>query len=312
MEHNEVNIETIYHEVKQKWLQEEAPRKPLRHHIADSVPYWIIIVALVFFALSAQHTIAIFNGIAPGAGYAAPIGIEFGLLFASTARQLSKSHKGRMTWQLGVLEVLLFLVAMLVNGAGSVVSAVESRGLETLSAAAIIEQFGTMPVTTQALLIVAVAASLFIPLGATVAGQEVARLMLERERGTDDFAESKWREVEREFLYRSVYTKFYGVTGDAKRAKREAKSAVSGFLAARSSRSSAPSGTVFLPSGVSKSEIGQSGPQKIAVTEYFKQNPDVLDMSVREATKQINADGVKASKSLVHTVMQEIQSVDAE
>ena len=35
------DIETIYRHERQRWLKEEAPRKGIRDHIADSVPYWI-------------------------------------------------------------------------------------------------------------------------------------------------------------------------------------------------------------------------------------------------------------------------------
>ena len=42
-----IDIEAIYRQERQRWLHEEAPRRSLRDVIAGSVPYWIILVALV-------------------------------------------------------------------------------------------------------------------------------------------------------------------------------------------------------------------------------------------------------------------------
>ena len=39
---NEIlDVETIYREARRHWLKEEAPRKTVRDHISESVPYWI-------------------------------------------------------------------------------------------------------------------------------------------------------------------------------------------------------------------------------------------------------------------------------
>ncbi len=52
-----LDMQTIYRQERQRWMKEEAPRKSVREGIADSVPYWIILVALVLFGLSAPHTL---------------------------------------------------------------------------------------------------------------------------------------------------------------------------------------------------------------------------------------------------------------
>src|SRR5438132_4953145 len=73
----QINIEQIYRQERQRWLREEAPRKSLRDRISDSVPYWIIIVALVLYGLSAPHTASVFDKLTSGWGWIAPIGVEF-------------------------------------------------------------------------------------------------------------------------------------------------------------------------------------------------------------------------------------------
>ncbi len=52
-----IEIEMIYRQEHQRWLREEAPRRSRRDVIAGSVPYWIILVALVLYGLSAPRMV---------------------------------------------------------------------------------------------------------------------------------------------------------------------------------------------------------------------------------------------------------------
>jgi hypothetical protein len=75
------NIHEIYRQERSRWLREEAPRKSLRDVIAESVPYWIILVALVLYGLSAPHAASVFDKLTVGDTYDNPadfhaIGIE--------------------------------------------------------------------------------------------------------------------------------------------------------------------------------------------------------------------------------------------
>ncbi len=69
---------------------------------------------------------------------------------------MSLSASEKVSWALWFLEVLLFLTAMLVNGAGAFTSVVTSINLDQLSFAALVEQFGNLPATSQAALIMVV------------------------------------------------------------------------------------------------------------------------------------------------------------
>ena len=75
-----------------------------------------------------------------------------------------------MSWTIWTLEILLFLTAMLVNGAGAFSSVVSSVNLDSLSFAAIVERIGNLPSTSQAALIMAVLSAFTIPIGALVTG----------------------------------------------------------------------------------------------------------------------------------------------
>src|SRR5258708_852784 len=134
-----LNLEGIYRQERQRWMKEEAPRKCVREGIADTVPYWIILVALVLFGLSAPHTAGVFDKLTPGWGWLAPIGVEFGLLYTAFRRRLINATKQTLPWTLWALEILLFLTAMLVNGAGSFTSVVAAIHLTSLSFAPIPE-----------------------------------------------------------------------------------------------------------------------------------------------------------------------------
>src|SRR5258708_32024649 len=114
-----LDVETIYRQERQRWLREEAPRKSFRDVIAQSVPYWIVLVALVLYGLSAPHTAGVFDKLTPGWGWIAPIGVEFGLLYSAFRRRLGKALHEALSWTLWTLDTLLFLTAMLVNGTGA-------------------------------------------------------------------------------------------------------------------------------------------------------------------------------------------------
>ncbi|MEO8612997.1 MAG: hypothetical protein ABI690_34205, partial [Chloroflexota bacterium] len=123
-----IDLEKLYRQEQRRWLREEAPRRSFRDLLTGSVPYWIVVVALVLYGLSAPHTAGVFDKLTPGWGFIAPIGVEFGLLYAAFRRRLANSQKEPLPWTLWALEILLFLTAMLVNGAGafsSVVAAVK-------------------------------------------------------------------------------------------------------------------------------------------------------------------------------------------
>src|SRR5215213_6620796 len=137
-----IDMETIYRTERQRWLREEAPRKSVRDVIAQTVPYWIVLVALVLYGLSAPHTASVFDKLTPGWGWIAPVGVEFGLLYAAFRRRHAKHTGEAVPWTLWALEVLLFVTAMLVNGAGAFTSVVSATQLNSLSFSAITEKFG--------------------------------------------------------------------------------------------------------------------------------------------------------------------------
>ncbi len=302
-----VDMETIYREERQRWLREEAPRKTVRDVIAQSVPYWIVLVAAVLYGLSAPHTASVFDKLTPGWGWIAPIGVEFGLLYAAFHRRLARHNHEAIAWTLWALEMLLFLTAMLVNGTGAFSSVVAATQLDNLSFAAIAAQFCALPATSQAALIMAVLAAFIIPIGALVAGDGLAALALSR-RGGEDFRDERWHDVEYMVLYRAVFVRYLQQGLPERDCRHRATSEVKGYLGTSSWPTvrllSAPSAQ-----GVQGAQAAgvQEGGIKAKIYAYLAANPDAKQMSINEVLTGLSAQGVRAGRTTVAEVLREVK-----
>jgi hypothetical protein len=210
-------------------------------------------------------------------------------------------------WTSWALEVLLFLTAMLVNGAGAFTSVVAATHLDSLSFAAMMERFGNLPATSQAALIMAGLAAFIIPIGALVAGEGLAALVLERQMGVD-LRETRWREVEFTTVYRAVYVRYrtHGLPDREARAKAFAE--VKGYLA-----SSPLSGVRALSAGSAQSaqpvSVQQNG-IKAQIRAYLAANPDVAGQSITNVMSALSAQGIRAGRTTVAEVLRETRRVE--
>lgn len=302
-----LDMQMIYRQERQRWLKEEAPRKSIRDVIADSVPYWIILVALVLFGLSAPHTAGVFDKLTPGWGWLAPIGVEFGLLYTAFRRRLLNVSKQILPWTLWALEVLLFLTAMLVNGAGSFTSVVAASQLDTLSFAAIIEGFGQLPATSQAALIMAVLSAFIIPIGTLVAGEGLAALALEK-RSISDFGEQRWQEVEFTVIYRAVFVRYMQQGLPEKDARLRAATEVRGYLGKSHS-----SGVRLLSAGNGQTGQGangrtadrQNGSVKQGIRAFLDDHPTLERQSINDVLSALQTAGIQGGRTSVAEVLAE-------
>ncbi|MEM9951061.1 MAG: hypothetical protein AAF846_05640 [Chloroflexota bacterium] len=305
--HKSHDIATIYRRERARWLKEEAPRRSFRHLVAASVPYWIVIVALVLFGLSAPHTAKIFTMLTPRWGIIAPIGVEFGLLYAAFRRRLAHSADEKLPWTLWAMEILLFITAILVNGAGAFVSVVSVTNLDSLSFTAIMEQFTILPATSQAALIMAALSSLIIPIGTLVAGDGLADLTLDQREGRN-FKEQQWQQVQRDVLYRALYVT-YKVDGlRDKQARKRAYDAVEGYLGSPASpvRSlSAESAQQILSAPNAQITHAQPESVKSRIRAHLAEHPELLELSVNGVLSALNEHGVQAGRTSVAEVLRE-------
>lgn len=220
-----LDIQALYSAAKAQWLKSEAPRRSFMDQIERSIPWWLVIIAGVFFLLSAPHTAAVFNQITPVFGVGAPFGVEFGLLYAAFVR---KRNGAVSRWLLG-FEMFLIVTSVLVNGAGALTSVVQSAGLTDLSWQALIDHFGALPFVSQVGIIMAALSAFIIPAGAVVAGEGLADLIIRRQEG-DDWVERQWRAVEADILYRALYAWFSKQGETARIASTKARSETRGYL----------------------------------------------------------------------------------
>jgi hypothetical protein len=303
-----LDIEAIYRQERQRWMKEEAPRRSVRDLIADTVPFWIILVALVLYGLSAPHTASTFDKLTPGWGWIAPVGVEFGLLYAAFRRRLANHAREKIAWTLWALEMLLFLTAMLVNGAGAFTSVVSSTGLDTLSFSAILDSFGNLPATSQAALIMASLSAFIIPIGALVAGEGLATLALERRSGID-LRESRWREVEFTVTYRAIFVRYLQAGLNDKEAKLRAGAEVKGFLAANAVPSVPAvrtlSGLSAQAAHLPNSPHEQPVNAKAKVKDFLLAHPEARSLSINQLIIELSANHLQVGRTTVAEVLRE-------
>jgi hypothetical protein len=297
-----LDMETIYRQERRRWYREEAPRRSFRDILIGSVPYWIVLVALVLYGLSAPHTAGVFDKLTPGWGWIAPVGVEFGLLYAAFRRRLANAENEAIPWTLWALKILLFVTAVLVNGAGSFVSVVAATGLESLSFAAIVEEFGDLPATSQAALIMAGLAAFIIPIGTLVAGEGLAALALEQ-RGETDYKEQRWQEVEFTLTYRAVFVRYLQQGLPERDARQRALSEVKGYLGRGRSSAvrplSAPNGQRGQSGHRANGRNGQAEGVKARVRSYLDAHPELEHLSVNQVLATLQSAGVQAGRTTV-------------
>ena len=313
------DVASVRHQARQDWEKQFKRSISIEERIGSSTPWWIVIVALVFFTLSVPHTMVVFNKITPDWGRVAPFGIEFGLLFASFRRRV-----GKMTMMLWVLEILLFFTAIIVNGAGSLEAVVKStESVQGQSIAQLIRQLPELPATSQVALILVPVAALIIPIGTVAAGEGLAALVLERRSG-DGLLEIRWREsgpaVEYEALRdaaiasgfsareaKSWATQITGYGLSTKRSKRETSS-VQQASSERpvNSRSEQPNRSQESSSGYTKRMDARS-----VIRGYVSSHPESEAMSLSEIVSAIQLEtGIKVGRSSVHNVLHDL--IDSE
>ncbi len=225
----DIDIAAVRAEARQRWKQENATGVGLLARVEHSVPWWLIVIAAVMFFLSAPHTASTFGQLTPVFGWAAPLGVEFGLLYGAFRRKRAQQQGLSVPKSLWALEVLLFLTAIIVNGAGALAAVVSAVSIQAMSTADILAQFSSFPATTQVALVLVPIAALIIPIGTSVTGEGLATLVFERTKGEDDL-ETKWREVEFHVLRKAFFEAYLKAGMRPADAKRQAAMIAAGFI----------------------------------------------------------------------------------
>jgi hypothetical protein len=203
-EEQRIDVALIRYQARARWMAEQRRRITFLDRVEMSVPWWLIIIAATLFALSAPHTAATFAALTPAVGVIAPFFVEFGLLYAAFRRKQLRQRGEKVPEIVWLLEVLLFVTAVVVNGAGAFSAVIAHVGLGELSFGQMLGRFGDLPATSQVALFLVPVAALIVPIGTAVAGEGLAALVLERKQVRDDF-EERWNAVAPQRLYTAFF-----------------------------------------------------------------------------------------------------------
>lgn len=197
------DVKAVRLQARAEWERTARRHMGIQERIGLTVPYWLVLIAGAFFLLSAPHTAGTFDKLTPGWGWVAPIAVEFSLLYAAFRKALIRQSNQPVPSGVRALEGFAFIVAVIVNGAGSFMSVVESIGVNSLSFAELGGKLGTLPASSQVALMLVPLASLIIPIGTGVAGEGVAALITER-RETGSAIDQEWRRVSVEIEFTAL------------------------------------------------------------------------------------------------------------
>src|SRR5574340_1689874 len=165
-----MNYADIVAKARAQWITEQRKNRHFLDGVEASVPWWLVIIAITLFALSAPHTARIFGMITPegltigsftlSIGYLAPLLVEFGILYAEFE---SERTEGKLPWHIEWLKWLLWITAVLVNGLGSFLAVISSSGLDKVAAGAFVQELGKSPIIGFGGIIVAILSAFIIP-----------------------------------------------------------------------------------------------------------------------------------------------------
>lgn len=295
------DVRVVRAQAKRDWLKQRRTVLSIQERIGESVPWWVVIIALVFFLLSVPHTMVIFDKITPTFGYVAPFGVEFGLLYGSFRRKLKR---GRSV-QLYLFEIFLFFIAVVVNGAGSFEAVVQNTtGIGGMSITDLIEAYPTLPATSQVALFLAPLAALIIPIGTAVAGEGLATLLIERQV-SGNRTEEEWETVKTTVEFEALRDAAINAGIRYDRAIKWAADIAGHELPDTVSVSNGQDWTSHRTAGGHGTGRGytKNMDARQEVWDYLETNPDAAKQSIRTI-----ADQVSAGKSTVAAVLNEWQA----
>lgn len=316
------DVSVVRAQARMLWEQKERRAIGIQERIGQSVPWWLVIIAAVFFLLSAPHTASTFDRLTPGWGWVAPVGVEFGLLYAAFRRKQARASGERVPRTLGALELLLFFTAILVNGAGAFISVIESSGLAGLSGGRLMAEFGGLPATSQVALFLVAPAAFIIPVGAGVAGEGLASLLLERRR-TGDLITTRWRLVAAEIEFYALRDAALA-NGIVPKRAIEWAARISGYAVSEGVRpqiSGAAEKAPEITEGAAETpEIarklgsgtgtgyGKNMNARADARAYLQAHPEAAELGILPLTAEMNAAGIRIGKSTVAEVRESFRS----
>lgn len=291
-----VNIAEVYKAERERYLREQAPKRNLSEWFGLFTPWAICLVFVAFYAQSAQHTSFVLDQLAPGIGWAGPIGVEAGLIYlAFRQRQLGKDQPMRET----ILRFLLFAVAVLTNFAGALYDVTHQAVLQNLSTSDILAKFAALSAPTQAALVMVVIMAFIVPIVCEVAGHGIADLVFAERR--EAYKENHWKKVEVKLVFQAVYNYYVQSGMAAHDAQAVAGQQVRGYFEKLDVQALIPAmaNTNQLSAGQTSAIRGQERERGTIndVYAYLDGHPEAMGLSINKLQAALERDGITVSRT---------------
>lgn len=185
----QIVIHDVERDARARWDRQRRRSRRLEQWIVRGLPFAVLIMAIVFYTLSAPHTAGILDLITPGWGRYAPIGWELGILAIAALIEVG----ARKRIMHAVLYTLL-VMAIVINVAGAFIAVTEyaapgAAGVADATFADLLARYGGLPARYQVVLLLVVPVGAVIPVIAKLTGEIIIRLALgsiKLERTSDD------------------------------------------------------------------------------------------------------------------------------
>lgn len=169
-----VDIQEIQDTARATFEAQQRRRRNLNSWLVVLLPWFQVVSFIVFYLLSAPHTVYLMERITPNWGKFAPIGLEFGVVFVAAMRH--KGWRGSLTF--GILWALV-VVNVIINIGGGFIAVVHSSSDGTMSSATMLEiisRFVTLPAEYQVLFPLVVIVGVLVPIMGKFSGEAVIKL----------------------------------------------------------------------------------------------------------------------------------------
>lgn len=200
----QLNIDQIIEDSRNEWGKRENSRRKFEGWLVRLIPFGLVIMAAVFYALSAPHTAGILMLITPQYGNIAPIGWELGIVIIAAVRE-----QGWKNVLSAMLLWTLVLMSIVINVAGALISVIEQgSGAANITGDTVfqlIERYGTLPATYQVVLLIAVPVGAVIPLLAKGVGEILIKLAVGKIKLERESDEVRWARDRARVVYGSLF-----------------------------------------------------------------------------------------------------------